>query len=151
MIQNLSKFHKVLSSFLGVNFSLKLMSIEALILSALYRFLILNIKFKKMHKYLGVKGKELSFNGDIEGYKIAREISLVVNKVADVTPWESKCLVRAMTAQNMMKRRGYKTTLYLGVGKDEDGMNAHSWVRYGAFFITGGNGQYFAKVAMFSN
>lgn len=151
MIQSLLKFYKILNSFLKVEFSLKLMSIEALLLSALYRFLILNIKFKKMHKYLGEKGKELSFDGDVEGYKIAKKISLVVNKVADVTPWESKCLVRAMTAQNMMKRRGYKTTLYLGVGKDNEGMNAHSWVRYGGVFITGGNGEHFAKVAIFSN
>ena len=44
---------------------------------------------------------------------------MVVNKTLEITPWESKCLVRAMTAKKMMKKRGYKTTLYLGVGKDE--------------------------------
>ncbi len=48
---------------------------------------------------------------------------MVVNKTLEITPWESKCLVRAMTAKKMMKKRGYKTTLYLGVGKDEEGIN----------------------------
>lgn len=150
MIQRLLKSHSLLKKFLSINISLQIMVIEALFLTAIARFLILNVEFKKLNKKLGNKGVETSMSGVPKGYVVAKKISVVVNKVADITPWESKCLVRAMTAQKMMKRRGYGTTLYLGVGKDDEGMNAHAWLRYGVLYLTGGTGSSHAKVAQFS-
>jgi hypothetical protein len=52
--------------------------------------------------------------------------------------WECKCLVRAMAAMRMLKRRGIESTLYLGTGRDEAGrLAAHAWLRSGSRYITG--------------
>lgn len=52
--------------------------------------------------------------------------------------WECKCLVRAMAAMRMLKRRGIESTLYLGTGRDEEGrLAAHAWLRSGSCYITG--------------
>ena len=146
----LLQYHNYLKKFLRVDKSIKLMILEALFLSAIYRFLILHIKFKKLSKNIGEKNIESSLEGTKEGYLIGRKISMVVNKTLEITPWESKCLVKAVTAKKMMKKRGYKTTLYLGVGKDEEGVNAHAWLRYGKVYLTGGDGSNHSMVAYFS-
>ena len=65
--------------------------------------------------------------------------------------WESKCLVRAMTARKLLKEAGIHSTLYLGVGKDEGKMIAHAWLRCGQMYVTGGNGSSYAMVAKFRN
>lgn len=119
----LLQYHNNFKKFLRIDKFIKLMALEALFLSAIYRFLILHIKFKKLSENIGEKNIESSLEGTREGYLIGRKIFMVVNKTLEITPWESKCLVRAMTAKKMMKKRGYKTTLYLGVGKDEEGIN----------------------------
>lgn len=146
----LLQYHNNFKRFLRVDKSIKLMALEALFLSGIYRFLILHIKFKKLSKNIGEKNIESSLEGTREGYLIGRKVSMVVNKTLEITPWESKCLVRAMTAKKMMKKRGYKTTLYLGVGKDEKGINAHAWLRYGEAYLTGGDGSRHSMVAYFS-
>ncbi|MGL4992202.1 MAG: lasso peptide biosynthesis B2 protein [Sarcina sp.] len=147
-ISNFKKFSRV-------DFGMKFMALEALYLSALYRFMILRFEFKNVSKKFGVKGEFGSMDGQLLNYKIAKRVSIVANKVCDVTPWESKCLVRAMVAQKMLKKRGVETTLYLGVGtelneaKTSKGMIAHAWLRYGSLYVTGGNGKQFAPVANF--
>lgn len=109
-----------------------------------------NNEKKKLSKNIGEKNIESSLEGTKEGYLIGRKISMVVNKTLEITPWESKCLVRAVTAKKMMKKRGYETTLYLGVGKDEEGINAHAWLRYGEVYLMGGDGSNHSMVAYFS-
>lgn len=89
----------------------------------------------------------------MEQYKIARRVLWAVNMATIRTPWESKCLVRALTAQRMLKKRDVYTTLYLGVGKDTNNkMLAHAWLRCGEFIMTGGRERdRFKEVAKFSN
>ena len=74
-----------------------------------------------------------------------------VNRITEHTLWESKCLVRAMTARKLLKEAGIHSTLYLGVGKDEGKMIAHAWLRCGQMYVTGGNGSSYAMVAKFRN
>lgn len=147
-VSNFKKFSRV-------DFGMKFMALEALYLSALYRVMILRCEFKNVSKNFGVKGQLGSMEGELSNYKIAKKVSVVANKVCDITPWESKCLVRAMVAQKMLKKRGVETTMYLGVsteinkGSNSKDMIAHAWLRYGSFFVTGGNGNDFVKVANF--
>ncbi|MDV5105528.1 lasso peptide biosynthesis B2 protein [Clostridium perfringens] len=113
---------------------------KAFILCGFYRFIILNVSFSKVKKLLGEKGKESEFEIDIDNYKIVKEVSFIVKLASYNTPWESKCLVQAMTRQKILNDKGIKTTLYLGVAKEKNNMVAHSWLRYGQMFVTGGNG-----------
>lgn len=125
---------------------------EALFLTALARAVILLIPFKKYQKYLGVYSQKTSYEVPIDKYRIIKRISWAVNIVSKYTPWESKCLVQAVTAQRMLKTRKIGSTLYLGVNKDKNNLNAHAWLRCGQVIVTGGyNKGAFKVVAKFAN
>ena len=79
----------------------------------------------------------------------AARIAQIVGKVCDKTPWESKCLVRALAAQRLLCRRGLSSTLYLGCGMEEGKMVAHAWLRFGEMYVTGGDGGGYTTVARF--
>lgn len=84
-----------------------------------------------------------------EGYRQAARIARIVGKVCDKTPWESKCLVRALAAQRLLYRQGLSSTLYLGCGMEEGKMVAHAWLRFGEMYVTGGDGGGYTTVARF--
>ncbi len=85
-------------------------------------------------------------------YKIARRISSRVLFVSAKTPWESKCLVQALTAQKLLKNQGISTTIYLGVRKEGNEMKAHAWLRCGEYYVTGGAiREQYTVVARFAN
>lgn len=150
---NLSVLIRKIKTFLKMPLLEKSMFFEAYILSGIYRFAILAIPFKKLKKYIGAYKKESSRQIPMEQYKVARRVLGAVNMATTRTPWESKCLVRALTAQRMLKKRNIYTTLYLGVGKDiNNKMLAHAWLRCGEIILTGGRERTgFKEVAKFSN
>ena len=120
--------------------------------AAFYRLTILLIPSKIQQRYWGRSGEESPEFETGENYAYARLVSKHVNRVANKTQWESKCLVRALTARKLLLRKGITCTLYLGVGKDEDGnMIAHAWLRCGEYYVTGGNGADYAMVAKFAS
>ncbi|MGU9370176.1 lasso peptide biosynthesis B2 protein [Clostridium perfringens] len=139
-MKKLSLLIRKIKTFFKIDFESKVMFCKAFILCGFYRFIILNVSFSKVKKLLGEKGKESEFEIDIDNYKIVKEVSFIVKLASYNTPWESKCLVQAMTAQKILNDKGIKTTLYLGVAKEKNNMVAHSWLRYGQMFVTGGNG-----------
>lgn len=129
------------------------MTIKAYLYAAYFRVCILF--FNKRHKeklesMLGEKNQESSFEITKEELKVAKLVSRHVNRIAGHTPWESKCMVRAMTAQKLLAEHHIETTLYLGVGKNEaGGMRAHAWLRYGTYCVTGEGNMGCAVVAKF--
>ncbi len=156
----LSIFRKSFYSFISMKISLlrfiklntnKKRTLFIWYLCAYYRLQMLLIPAKKLEKNWGEKGKESPEVDLIKWhYRYCYQISRDVNRIADHTPWESKCLVRALTARYFLHRQGIVTTMYLGVGKDENGkMVAHSWLRCGEMYVTGGDGKDMAIVAKF--
>lgn len=128
----------------------KLMTVQVWCYEAKFRFLIKFIPAKYLKKRFGIEGEESEGELTLDEYKYARRVSQYVNRSADNTPWESKCLVRALTAQSLLKKKKIPSTLYLGVGKDEEGkMVAHAWIRAGAMYVTGGIGEGYAMVAKY--
>ncbi len=121
--------------------------------SAYFRFRILHTPMEKLKKKMGVLDEETPNESLGDEYKdMLRTISMKVNGICERTKWESKCLVRALTAQKLLKHYKVPTTLYLGVRKGEEGMLAHAWLRAGNFIVTGANrGEFkaYAVVAKF--
>lgn len=127
------------------------LKLAAFALCGFYRASMLIIPAKKLESHFGNKGEESKLTESKRNYYHAKRIARVVNEVAAKTPWESKCLVRALTVRYLLKRKGISYTLYLGVGKDDRGnMVAHSWIRSGEFLASGGDGTGFATVAKFA-
>jgi len=98
---------------------------------------------------MGVLNEESAQEESMEKYKEASKVSHTVNSVCGQTPWESKCLVRALTAQHLLKKKKIPSTLYLGVGKKGDAMIAHAWLRSGRYYLAGGSGDGYVQVAKF--
>lgn len=65
-------------------------------------------------------------------------IGRAVDKVGDRLPWRSSCLVRALAARALLRRRGIACVLHFGVGRDDDGFKAHAWLEAGGGHVCGG-------------
>lgn len=140
-------FKKLLFDF---SFEDKILFIEAFILTGIMRFKILKVPFNKLKTKLGTHNKESLEELTLDEYRKAKKIRNAVVNTSKYTPWESLCLVQSMTVQSMLKRRNISSTLYLGVNKDENNeMKAHSWIRCGKMYVTGGDGSNYATVAKF--
>lgn len=142
---------KKLKIFCGLRFRDRLLVIETFMLAGIARAIILLVPFNKIKKYIGKHKKETPFEIDSTFYDIASRVAWAVDHVSRNTPWQSKCLVQALTAQNMLKHRKISSTLYLGVKKDGGKMEAHAWLRCGQMYVTGGiNKDEFTEVARFA-
>lgn len=165
MMQSLLKFIKMLKRFLVLSIKDKIIIFKAFLLCGIFRGAMLLIPFKKFKNYIGILNEESDDKLSEDKYEEALNIGRLVNMAANHTPWESKCLVRALTAQYLLAHKNIDSTLYLGVGKDPcvcddkstrnstssivDNMVAHSWIRCGALYVTGGNGKNYGIVARF--
>lgn len=118
----------------------------ALLCSAYYRLCILLVKPKYLHKHWGVRGEESPEKETEDTYRYAYRVAYAVDRICTRTTWESKCLVRALSAQTLLKRKGIQSTLYLGCREEEGKMVAHAWLRCGEMYVTGGNGAGYAMV-----
>lgn len=129
----------------------KRMTIKVWLYAAKYRFLIKYKSKSRLEKTWGEQDKETSDVIRPWQYRYAALVSKHVNRVAENTPWESKCLVRALTARKLLQEKEIPCTLYLGVGRDEEKkMVAHAWLRAGKMYVTGGDGSEYATVAKFA-
>ena len=134
--------------FLRYNRSKK-MVLVSLVLSAYYRSSMILLPKTVLLKQMGYRGEESSHQLPIEHLRQVARVSWVVNKICDKTPWQSKCLVRALTAQHILSWKKISSTLYLGVGKEDEKMIAHAWIRCGEYYVTGGDGSQYGMVAKF--
>lgn len=127
-----------LRKFISLPFRRKKMLFEALILSGYYRFLILHRTFAKISPSIGILGHETAKTERKDA--AVCEVSWAVAAICSRTPWESKCLVQALTAKKMLNWRGLPCTLYMGVALQENGeMKAHAWLCCGSEYVTGGS------------
>jgi hypothetical protein len=143
------KFYK----FFKISWKDKILLLEAFFLTGLIRLAILFIAFNKLAKLAGNYREESpKYLSDIDIFTTKR-IGWAVNIISRNTPWESKCLVKALTAQVLLKQRKISSTLYLGVAKGkENKLIAHAWLRSGKYIITGGDERIlFTEVAKFAD
>lgn len=125
------------------------MYLRALWLSARYRIMIKCYPMTYVEKYLGARGEESAKEESIENLRYAYTVGRITDKICSHTPWESKCFVRALTAQHLLKSKHIESTTYLGCGKDGEKLIAHAWLRCGQLYVSGGDGKEFSMVAKF--
>ena len=126
-------------SFLQLNHRRKLLLLEAYIFLAWARYRK-SRKFSRISPDLGHRMKETSFQLNDREMEIVKLVSHTLHVASRYTFWESKCLVKAIAGMKMLERRGIESTIYLGVAKDEKGLNAHAWLRSGEFYVSGSDG-----------
>jgi hypothetical protein len=130
----------------------RLVLIEALAWLGIARFAVGALPFHWIASYLGHRQRESPAMADPGQQERVRRIGRAVVTMSRHTPWESQCLVQAIAAKMMLRRRGVPSTLYLGVTKDDaTGLSAHAWVRSGDVVLTGAAGrERFTVIATFA-
>ncbi|SFA97188.1 Transglutaminase-like superfamily protein [Cohnella sp. OV330] len=100
--------------------------------------LLIQLPFQKYARLLGQPMSETSHETEQGNKEFATRVSSAIRRASRVSPLDTRCLVRAIAAMKMLKRRRIESTLYLGTAKDKDGrMIAHAWLRCGNLFVTG--------------
>ncbi|MNZ94671.1 hypothetical protein D3C78_1137850 [compost metagenome] len=102
------------------------------------RLLLARKPFSKIAPSLGHYMEETECDFYARHRRSLVRVRKAIHYTSRYTPWDSKCLVRAIAGMKMLERRGIESTLYLGTAKDESGrLIAHAWLRSGALYITG--------------
>lgn len=71
----------------------------------------------------------------------AQEVGRAVSRVAKYVPWRCKCLEQGLTAQAILWMKGIKSTLVIGVMKEDNGkLLSHAWLKCGSETVVGGRG-----------
>ncbi|AHV95793.1 lasso peptide biosynthesis B2 protein [Paenibacillus sabinae] len=131
------KLARKLRLLLGLDKTALLSYLEAFLLLGWARTLLFR-KFSKVAPSLGERGQETGRESDSALTPSMWRVAHSIQTVSQYTPWDSKCLVRAIAGMKMLERRGIGSTLYLGTAKDEDGkLIAHAWLRSGSHYISG--------------
>ncbi len=119
--------------------------VEAWILLAFSRALILFRPFKTLTPILGKPVNEETANGILEEHISDRQLLLLIKRsiwrAAKRSPWRTMCFEQALTARIMLRLRNIKSVVFFGVNRhynEEGTMKAHAWLICSEFTVTGG-------------
>lgn len=134
------------------SFKEKLLLMASFVFMGIIRFVIIVMPFKYVSKFIGEKMADSPYTADKRTYRRAWKIGWAVDLMSRHTPWESKCLVQAISALVLLKIFKVHYTLYLGLNKGNDNdLIAHAWLRCGELIITGDSpNNHFQVVAQFA-
>lgn len=138
-MKKIKHYIKLLHNFLFHNPD-RFQTLQIIVLSGWYWLLITLVPMKRLERHFGVRGKESPYEEDSWKLQTAYRIGKRVERICKRTPWASKCLVRALTAQRLIFKETITTTLYLGVKEKDKAILAHAWLRCDNYIITGGDG-----------
>jgi Transglutaminase-like superfamily len=116
------------------------LTVEAACFLGLARFLILLVPFRRIAPWLQRKprGSERPTAPD---RALAGNVRRAVTTAAHHVPWNAVCLPQAMAAKFMLARRGFDSTLHLGVArKGANDLIAHAWLEAGSAIVVGERG-----------
>lgn len=115
---------------------------EAVALTAVARLAILLVPFRRIAPWIGrqVSSEISEPDGDDCQKELLRRVRWAVETAGRRVPWKAMCLVQAMTARSMLRRRGRSGIVYFGLAKDDEAdLQAHAWLRSGGLTVTGNN------------
>lgn len=115
------------------------------------RFEVWFLPFRRLAMGLGQEMAESPTEENEAQRAISARIGWAVQGLGENLPWMGQCLVQAVAATRMLRRRRIPSTLYFGVAKDTGEFMAHAWVRSGTQIIIGAKSRHaFTVVATFA-
>ena len=107
--------------------------LEAAVLLAAVRAALLTARFGTVRRHLEV------FSGTPEGRDDVRLIGWAVQAMGRRLSSRPSCLLQALVADLMLRRRGYKSTVHFGVRKvPPQNLDGHAWVECEGTLVIGG-------------
>lgn len=73
-------------------------------------------------------------------------VSYAVSAMGLRVPWRSDCLVQALAARRWLARASISSDVCIGVRKNEEGFQAHAWLKVGERIVTGGDTSSYAEL-----
>lgn len=115
------------------------------------RLSLVVVPFRRLALWLGPEATEAPHHTEASRELLDR-LAWALEVASNYTPWDTKCLARAIAGKAVLKSRRIASTLYLGVAKpDGSNLDAHAWLRCGDRILTGGRErQSFTVVARFT-
>ena len=129
----------LLMKFFSLSTKEKLLLFEALIVLAFMRAAIFIFPFRYIASFLG-QPERFGESSEIQkGEKLfsTKTIGWSVSTVARYTPWKSTCLAQAFSGKWMLRQRGIKSTIFIGVLPLQNELKAHAWLKAGDLILTG--------------
>lgn len=125
--------------FLRHRWADRFLLLEAFFWLAVARLAMLSVSFGRIAPLLGRHMGESPAEEEADTREVVRRISWALWRAGDHSPWECKCLTRALAGKAMLRIRRIHSTLYLGVADEEDagGLHAHAWLRSGDVILSG--------------
>ena len=77
---------------------------------------------------------------------LVERVAYAVPIVGLRVPWRSDCVVQALAARRWLARGRIAADVCIGVRKDEQGFQAHAWLKVGERIVTGGDVSTFAEL-----
>jgi hypothetical protein len=109
---------------------------EAYFYSFYFSAKVLFQPFKKYSKILGTKNSIVPIETPID-QELLLTISRAIKRAAKYSLWRCKCLEQSLIAKKMLSKRDIESTIYFGVRKPDDKLEAHAWVKVGEAFVVG--------------
>ncbi len=123
---------------------------EAWFISFYIRTILIILPFKQYSQKLGVRSRITRTEKDID-FQLIFEIVHAIKRAVKYSLWRNKCLEQAITAKKMLKKRNIPSTIYFGVRKPGDKLEAHAWLKVGERFVVGErNHETFTVVAYYT-
>ena len=99
----------------------------------------LKVSFQPSVKWMPKATTEISENTDPEKMESAQLITGIIDGLENRTPWKNTCLVKALTAHRMLKKRDIHYKIHIGVAPSPNNqLKAHAWLSVGNNIILGG-------------
>jgi hypothetical protein len=134
---------RLLQHWRAISWSDRGLFIEAVWLSFWARTAVLLLPWSFVVRWMGDPLEIAPGSADADP-ELLQRVGRTVRRVERRVPWQSKCLIQAMSAKTMLSRRGVAGTIYLGLlrvaEEDEEKFKSHAWLRCGPRFVTGWKG-----------
>lgn len=123
-----------------------LLALEIILTLALARMLVVFVPFARLAAWLSTPKARQPTAQTTDCTQI-RRIGSYLHLLGGYTPWRSMCLEQAIAAWLLLQRRGWRSTLYLGVAKHGEELAAHAWLECAGIVVTGNRGkQHFTPI-----
>lgn len=131
-----ARAQRKLRSLASLSWQARARVVEAAVLLGAARVAVLVLPYRVLERWLRFDGGRTS----PDRAQVA-DVRRAVSTAARNVPFTAVCLPQAMAAKVMLARRGFRSSLVVGAGRDDDGLLLHSWLEAGGMVVTGAAGR----------
>ncbi len=126
----------IVNRFWNLDRSDKWLLSQAVVGLAIARIMLVVFSFQRVSDRLADTGGGTGIEPDPNEL---RRISFAISAAAAYVPWRSDCFPQSIAARKLLDRRGYASTIHLGVERvGAADLAGHAWLTCGDTAVTGG-------------